>query len=110
MAGSEARVLAAGVAFAALVAPVLGQGPEEYPAGRVKAGGDIYAQNCAPCHGPRMQESQVPMDLRRFPPGERSRFITSVTKGKNQMPPFGDLFSGEELEALWAYVVAGEKR
>jgi len=32
-----------------------------------------------------------------------------VTKGKNQMPPRGDLFKSEEIEALWAYVIAGEK-
>jgi len=32
-----------------------------------------------------------------------------VTRGKNQMPSWGDLLKPEEVEALWAYVVAGEK-
>jgi mono/diheme cytochrome c family protein len=31
-----------------------------------------------------------------------------VTRGKNQMPPWGDLLKPQEVEALWAYVVAGE--
>ena len=109
MAGRVVPGLAAGVAVVALAVPALGQGPEEFPADRVKLGAGIYAQNCSPCHGPRMLDSQVPMDLRKFPSAEKIRFIASLTKGKNQMPPFGDLFKREELEALWAYVIAGEK-
>jgi mono/diheme cytochrome c family protein len=110
MGGSKARGLAASVALWVLVAPVFGQGPKQLPADRVNTGREIYGQNCAPCHGPRMLDSQVPMDLRKFPPAEKSRFIASVTKGKNQMPPFGDLFKGEDLEALWAYVISGERQ
>jgi len=45
----------------------------------------------------------------KFPRGERERFINSVTRGKNQMPPWGDLLKPEEVEALWAYVVTGGK-
>jgi mono/diheme cytochrome c family protein len=110
MAGGKGRRLAAGVALAALAAPVFGQGPGEFPADRVKTGREIYSQTCAPCHGPRMEDPQVPMDLRKFPSAEKSRFVESVTKGKSQMPPFGGLFKPEEIEALWAYVMAGEKR
>jgi mono/diheme cytochrome c family protein len=94
----------------ALAAPVLGQGPAQFPADRVKTGSDIYAQTCAPCHGPRMQDSQVPMDLRKFPPSEKTRFVVSVTKGKNQMPPFAALLKAEDIDALWAYVMAGERQ
>jgi mono/diheme cytochrome c family protein len=56
-----------------------------------------------------MMGSQVPGDLRKFPPAEKSRFLASVVKGKNQMPPYGNLFKPEEIEALWDYVMAGEK-
>jgi hypothetical protein len=31
-------------------------------------------------------------------------------RGKNQMPPWGDFFKPDQLQALWAYVVAGERR
>ena len=64
---------------------------------------------CSPRHGARMLDPQGASDLRKFPRGERERFINSVTRGKNQMPPWGDLLKPEEVEALWAYVVAGGK-
>ena len=48
--------------------------------------------------------------MRKFPRDEKNRFVNSVAKGKNNMPPWGDLFKPEEIEALWAYVVAGEKQ
>src|SRR6266700_3561107 len=68
-----------------------------------------YARNCSPCHGARMLDPQGAADLRKFPRDERERFIDSVTRGKNQMPPWGGLLKPEEVEALWAYVVAGGK-
>ena len=40
---------------------------------------------------------------------QRERFVNSVTKGKNQMPPWGGLLKPEEIEALWLYVIAGER-
>jgi cytochrome c5 len=48
-------------------------------------------------------------DLRKFPPDEKTRFVNAVTRGKNAMPPLGSLFGPDEIDALWAYVVAGEK-
>jgi mono/diheme cytochrome c family protein len=85
-------------------------GTRVFPPAQVKLGADIFERNCAPCHGPRMLPSDAAFDLRKFPPDQKGRFVTSVTKGKNQMPPWGDLFKGEEIDALWAYVMAGEKQ
>jgi mono/diheme cytochrome c family protein len=48
------------------------------------------------------------IDLRTFPKDERARFVDSVTNGKNAMPPWADVLKPDEIEALWAYVVAGE--
>jgi mono/diheme cytochrome c family protein len=56
-----------------------------------------------------MLDPQGAFDLRTFPRDEKNRFLTSVSKGKNQMPPWGGLLSPAEIEALWAYTVAGEK-
>ena len=109
MVAGRAAALAVGVAVAALTVPVLAQTDGPFPEERVRIGAEIYSQNCAPCHGPRMKDSQVPVDLRNFPPEEKARFVTSVVKGKNQMPPYGNLFKAEEIDALWAYVIAGEK-
>jgi mono/diheme cytochrome c family protein len=33
-----------------------------------------------------------------------------VTNGKSQMPAWGDLLKGDDIEALWAYVTIGEKK
>jgi mono/diheme cytochrome c family protein len=76
---------------------------------QVRKGAEIYAVNCSPCHGPHMQGSESAFDLRKFPPDQHDRFLNSVTRGKNQMPPWGDAFSMDQLEALWAYVTAGER-
>jgi mono/diheme cytochrome c family protein len=83
---------------------------ENFPSELVKQGSSIYSQNCGPCHGPRMADPQGAFDLRTFPPDQKSRFLNSVTKGKNSMPPWGGMFSTDEIESLWAYVMAGEKK
>jgi mono/diheme cytochrome c family protein len=103
------NVLAVSVALAALAPAVRGQTGGQLPDVQIRKGADLYAQNCSPCHGPRMLDPQGAFDLRTFPPGEKSRFVTSVVKGKNQMPPWGGLFQPDDIEALWAYVIAGEK-
>ena len=75
----------------------------------LRKGAELFAVNCSPCHGPRMQGSESAFDLRKFPPDQRERFLRSVTRGKNQMPPWGDALSPDQLDALWAYVMAGER-
>ena len=83
---------------------------EQFAPEQIKRGAKMYSQTCAPCHGPRMADPEGAFDLRTFPPDQKNRFLTSVTKGKNSMPPWGGLFSPEEIEALWSYVMAGEKK
>ena len=83
---------------------------QEFLPDQIKKGAGIFAQNCSPCHGARMADPNAAFDLRRFPQDQKSRFVNSVTKGKNAMPPWGDLFNPDEIDALWAYVIAGEKQ
>jgi mono/diheme cytochrome c family protein len=47
-------------------------------------------------------------DLRQFPHDEHDRFVSSVTRGKNAMPAWGERIEPADIEALWAYVCAGE--
>ena len=82
---------------------------QSFPKEQIAAGAELYAVNCAPCHGARMLDPQGAFDLRKFPPDQRERFVTSVTKGKNQMPPWGDVLKPEEIESLWLYVTTGER-
>jgi mono/diheme cytochrome c family protein len=76
---------------------------------QVKSGSETYARHCAPCHGPRMANPEGASDLRKFPRDQRERFLASVSKGKNAMPPWGDVLKPDEIDALWAYVATGGK-
>jgi mono/diheme cytochrome c family protein len=95
------------MAFAGVV---LAQATEPAPTPEaIQLGSKIYQNNCSPCHGSRMADPQGAFDLRTFPRDAKPRFVQSVTKGKNSMPPWGDLFNASEIDALWAYTIAGEK-
>jgi mono/diheme cytochrome c family protein len=84
-------------------------GAEEFTPERIKRGAEIYERNCSPCHGPRLIGDESAFDLRTFPHDQRDRFVNSVTRGKNSMPPWGDLLKPDDIAALWAYVVTGER-
>ena len=104
---NKAAALAAALACA-FVCTLFCNGAAAQTPEQLKAGADIYARNCSPCHGARMLDPQGASDLRKFPRDQRERFINSVTRGKNQMPPWGDLLKPGEIEALWAYVASAE--
>ena len=93
------------LALAVLRAPAAAE--ENVPPGEAARGAEIYARNCSPCHGPRLNGEESAFDLRKFPRDQHDRFVASVTRGKNAMPPWGDLLKADEVEALWAYVVTG---
>src|SRR5260370_19016874 len=104
------RRVAASLAAALAVAgaPATAQSPQarNFAPEQLKTGAEIYARNCSPCHGARMLDPQGASDLRKFPRDQRERFVNSVTRGKNQMPPWANLLKPEEVEALWSSVVA----
>lgn len=104
-----AGALTACAVIVAHAVPAQSQEQEQFTPEQIKKGAGIYSQNCAPCHGPRMLDPQGAFDLRVFPRDQKERFLMSVSKGKNQMPPWGGLLSPEDIETLWAYVVTGEK-
>jgi mono/diheme cytochrome c family protein len=108
--GRRAVSAAAGaLAMAATFGGARAVAQEAFQPEQIKTGADIFARNCSPCHGSRMREPQGAFDLREFPHDAHERFVSSVTRGKNQMPPWGDLLKPADVEALWAYVVAGER-
>ena len=93
-----------------LLLPCAAASAGDFPPERIKTGAAIFSRNCSPCHGSHMQNPEAAFDLRTFPPDEHERFVSSVTHGKNQMPPWGDLLDSDDIESLWAYVVAGERK
>jgi mono/diheme cytochrome c family protein len=80
-----------------------------FPAEQIRRGAEIYSTHCVTCHGIRLANPEWAADLRTFPKGERARFVDTVTYGVRNMPAWGDLIKPDEVEALWAYVTAGEK-
>jgi mono/diheme cytochrome c family protein len=89
--------------------PAAAEEGQNFPKEQIAAGAELYAVNCSPCHGARMQDPGAAFNLRKFPPDQHERFVNSVTRGKNQMPPWGDFFKPDQLDALWAYIMAGER-
>jgi mono/diheme cytochrome c family protein len=103
------KLVSVGCALALWTAGAMAQSADrQFAPEQIKTGASIFARNCSPCHGSRMADGQA-FDLRKFPPDEKTRFVNAVTRGKNAMPPLGSLFGPDEIDALWAYVVAGEK-
>ena len=49
-----------------------------------------------------MKDPEGALDLRKFPLDQHARFVTSVTKGKGVMPPWGGVLTPDEIQALWA--------
>lgn len=94
----------------------MAQSPEGKPGGnnfapeQIKRGAALYASNCESCHGVRMVGPPWAIDLAIFPRDNPNRFVDSVTYGKNTMPPWGDVLKPDDIQALWAYVVAGEPK
>ena len=104
------KVVGFALALAGAAAAAQGLETEGITVEQIRTGAEIFAQHCSPCHGSRMQDAQGAFDLRKFPRDQKVRFVTSVTKGKNTMPPWGDLLKPADVDALWAYVMAGEKQ
>lgn len=86
-------------------------GPKPFAPEQIKKGAELYAHNCSTCHGNRLAKAEwAPVDLRQFPREDRARFVDTVTYGIRNMPPWSDVLKPGDIEALWAYVVAGEEK
>ena len=97
-------VLVAVAGFATFAA-----GAQQFQPAQIKRGAELFAANCTVCHGERMKNPPWAIDLMTFPRDQPARFANSVTYGVGNMPPWGDMLKREDIEALWAYVVAGEQ-
>ena len=64
---------------------------QQFPPEQIKRGAAVYATYCVTCHGWQMEHPGGSFDLRAFPSGQFARFANAVIKGKNNMPPWGDV-------------------
>ena len=102
---SGARILALGSSLLLLAATASAQNAADDKA-KIAAGEDVYNTNCAICHGDNLVNTGQTFDLRRLKADERPRFENSVRNGKNQMPPWKDVLSDEQIDQLWHYIRA----
>lgn len=71
---------------------------------QIEAGESVYSNNCENCHGDQLVNTGQTFDLRRLTASDRARFDNSVRNGKNQMPPWKDVLSNEEIDQVWSYI------
>lgn len=89
------------LAAAGLASPAAAQDQK-----KIDAGERVYNNYCFTCHGENLVNTGQTFDLRRLRADERQRFDTSVRNGKNQMPPWKDVLSDEQIDNLWNYIRA----
>jgi len=88
-----------------------GAGREAVGREQIGKGSALYETPLArPVTEPRLANPEWAKDLRKFPREDHARFVDTVTYGVRNMPPWGDLLKPDDVEALWAYVVAGETK
>ena len=104
------KLVALGLVLACASAVAQDPGVKPFTPEQIKKGAAVYASHCESCHGVRMIGPPWAIDLKTFPRDKPARFAEAVTNGLRTMPPWGDLIKPDEVEALWAYVVAGEKQ
>lgn len=107
-AACSAAVATIGIAWLAMPAAAQQQAAVGNEA-LVVSGKTAYAQKCGHCHGPNMVTAgTVAPDLRAFP-DDNARFVTTVKQGKNNMPPWKDILSDQEITEIWAFVSSRRK-
>jgi mono/diheme cytochrome c family protein len=99
-----------GLALACASAAAQDSGGKSFPPEQIKKGADLYERNCATCHGARLANPEWAADLSNFPRGDHARFVDTVTHGVRNMPSWGDVLKPDDIEALWAYIIAGERK
>ncbi len=100
------------ILFLAICSSSVAQSPggASFSPEQIKRGATLYAANCESCHGVRMIGPPWAIDLATFPRDNPARFVDSVTYGVRTMPPWGDVLKPDDVQALWAYLVAGEPK
>jgi mono/diheme cytochrome c family protein len=71
---------------------------------KIEAGEAVYNDYCYTCHGEKLVSSGQTYDLRRLTADDRARFENSVRLGKNQMPPWKDVLTNEQIELIWIFI------
>ena len=71
---------------------------------KVEAGENVYSTYCAPCHGDGLVSTGQFPNLKRLTPSDRAKFDSTVREGRNQMPPWRDVLTDEQIDQIWTYI------
>ncbi len=97
------RVIVAAI-FGATVAveAMMGTPPVEF----IKQGKEVYAKNCAVCHGVNAQGKGKFPSLRSGHVSHHSpkKLLSQIENGGGGMPPFKDRLTKKEIRAVFAYI------
>ena len=92
------------VAMASVLASAGAASAQEQDKAGIEAGEQTFSEYCSTCHGENLISSgQIP-DLRRLKVTDRPKFETTVTNGKNQMPPWKGVLNEQQIDGLWSYI------
>jgi quinohemoprotein ethanol dehydrogenase len=82
------------------------QKPPSAQAGNPTAGKQVFAANCATCHGATGQGGNGGPDLTTIPSAKnRARVISQVENGGGGMPPFKGTLTAKQINDVAAYVL-----
>jgi quinohemoprotein ethanol dehydrogenase len=94
-------------------APATTAGATQPGDGQAASGAELFCHKCQSCHGPEGTGGHVGPDLQKSSVAENlARVEKQVRNGGGVMPPFSDVLSDEEIDAVAHYVVEqiGPKR
>jgi len=83
--------------------------PVDAPEDVIAQGGQVYAQQCAQCHGPAAMSGGVIPDLRYADPEVYESFediVLAGTRSEQGMPSFSQWLDSEDVQAIRAYVLS----
>jgi len=94
--------ITAGAAIAAILLSM--QTAPAQDRAKIDAGEAVYNDYCFTCHGEKLVSSGQTFDLRRLTASDRARFENAVRMGKNQMPPWKEVLTSEQIDLIWHFV------
>jgi quinohemoprotein ethanol dehydrogenase len=90
----------------ASTAPATTTTATETGAGQAASGAELFSENCQSCHGAEGAGGHVGPDLQKSSVAENlAQVEEQVRNGGGGMPPFADVLSDEEIDAVAQYVV-----
>ncbi len=75
---------------------------------KVYDGANIFAKNCARCHGAQGVKDERTPNLQTIPL-DKAALVKSISYGKGRMPAFADKLNAEEISAVADLIVNWHK-